>query len=379
MFFKRIFKPFLIWRTLLFLVAVLAAFLIPLRSGYTLQTENFSWSNLAQMWANFDCRHYLSLAEHGYSFFYTEQLFSFFPFYPFLVRTLTSITGCYLASGLIISHLAFILGLYFLYRLINLDFKKKTTQNVLLLLLVFPTSFLFTTLNAESVYFLLVILTFYLARKKQLLPAAILAALASVTKFSGIFLWPALIVEFWHHSNKSLRKLVRRPSSLFLLLPPLGLFFYVRYLALQVGNPLAFLLSRPDFAPRFTAKITLIYQVFFRYLKMIFTLSPADPIYFTIILEILVGALFLILIILSLKKVRFSYFVFSLLSYLVPTLTGSFSSMPRFVLPLFPAFIILALIMEKSKKKWLKPAYIIISLILAVISVALYTRGYFVA
>ncbi len=377
--FKNIFKNIILWRLALIVVALLAAIFIPLRSGYTLQAAEFSWSNLAQMWANFDCRHYLSLAEHGYTYFYTQQLYAFFPVYPFFVRSLSSIIGNYLTSGLIISHLSLLFAFYFLYKLIRLDFKEKTAKSVLWLLLLFPTAFLFGTISAESTYLLFVVLSFYLVRQKKLLPAVLIAALASATKFSGIFIWPALILEFWHQSDKSLKKMFKQPSTFLLLFPPLGLIFFMRYQAIHVGNPLAFLETRPDFAPLLVDKITLLYQVFFRYLKMIFTLTPIDPIYFTILLEALVASIFLVLVILAFKKVRSSYAIFALLSYLTPTLTGSFSSMPRFALSIFPAFIVLALLLDGCKKKWVKKTYLIITIILSIISIALYTRGYFVA
>lgn len=377
--FKNIFKNIILWRLVLILVSLLAAIFIPLRSGHTLQTVKLSWSNLAQMWVNFDCRHYLSLAEHGYAHFYTHQLYAFFPLYPFLVRTLTSVIGCYITSGLIISHLSLVSAFYFLYKLIRLDFKEKTVKNVFWLILLFPTAFLFGSANAESTYLLLIVLSFYLVRKQKLLPAVLIAALASATKFSGIFLWPALVIEFWHQNDKNFKKMFKQPTTFLLLFPPLGLFFFMRQQILNVGNPLAFLVARPDFAPRFTEKITLLYQVFFRYLKMIFTLTPIDPMYFTILLEVSIGGLFLVLVILAFKKVRFSYAIFALLSYLTPTLTGSFSSMPRFALSIFPAFIVLALFLEKPKRKRLKKIYLIISIILSILSVALYTRGYFIA
>jgi len=153
----------------------------------------------------------------------------------------------------------------------------------------------------------------------------------------------------------------------------------MRFQAINAGNPLAFVVARPDFAPRFAEKITLLYQVFFRYLKMIFTLTPVDPMYFTILLEAFAGVLLLVLVILASKKVRSSYAIFALLSYLTPTLTGSFSSMPRFALSIFPAFIVLALLLEKTKKKGLRKAYYIISIVLSIVSIALYTRGYFIA
>jgi len=377
--FKNIFKNIVLWRLAIILVALLAIPLIPLRLGYTLQTTEFSWSNLVYMWTSFDCRHYLSLAEHGYSYFYTQQLYAFFPVFPLLVRSLASIIGCYITSGLLISHLSLVFALYFLYKLVRLDFKEKTARSVILLLLLFPTAFIFGTINAESTYLLFVVLSFYLIRQKKILPAVIVAALASATKFSGIFIWPALMIEFWSQNKKSFKKMLKEPKTFLLLFPPLGLFFFMRYQAINAGNPLAFIEARPDFAPRFAEKITLLYQVFFRYIKMIFTLTPVDPMYFTILLEVFIATLLLILVILAFKKVRSSYAIFALLSYLTPTLTGSFSSMPRFALSIFPAFIVLALLLENTKKKWLRKTYLVISVVLSIISIALYTRGYFIA
>jgi len=98
-----------------------------------------------------------------------------------------------------------------------------------------------------------------------------------------------------------------------------------------------------------------------------------------VLLEVFIAALFLVLIILAFKKVRSSYAIFALLSYLTPTLTGSFSSMPRFALSIFPAFIVLALLLENTRKKWLRKTYLVISVVLSIISIALYTRGYFIA
>ena len=376
---KKYICYFLTWRLSLLAIASLAIFFVPLRSGYTLQTGNFSFKDLATMWANFDGLQYLSLAKNGYQNLYSHSQYAFFPVYPSLIRAF-SFLGSYLTSALVLSHFSFILGLIIFYRLILIDYSKKTALRAIFLILIFPTAFFFGSANSESLFFLLTVLTFYLARKKLFLPAALVALVASATRFVGIFIWPALMIELWQSNKDSLRKTLKDPRLVLMLLPPLGLLSFMRFQFLHTGSWISFIVSQPSFgANRVVNKLILLHQVFYRYFRMLTSLNPfADPIYFTIILELVISVLFLSLTVYTFKKTRLSYAIFAALSVLTPTLTGTFSSMPRYALTIFPAFIVLALFFNKWPKKW-QNIYIFISLILSIISVALYTRGYFIA
>jgi hypothetical protein len=379
MFNKKNIKYFLTWRLSLLVIAVLAIFFTPLRSGYTLQTGKFSFSDLFTMWANFDGLNYLNLAKNGYENLHSQSQYAFFPVYPYLIRAF-SFLGSYLTSALVISHLSFILGLYIFYKLILLDFKEEIAKKTCLLLLIFPTSFFFGSVNSESLFFLLAVSVFYLARKKLFLPAALVALVISATRFVGIFLWPVLLIELYQSNKNDIKKLLSDPRSILMLLPPLGLLSFMRFQFLHTGNWISFITSQPSFgANRVVNKLILLHQVFYRYFRMLTSLSPfADPIYFTVALELIITILFLVLVFYTFKKSRLSYAVFALLSVLVPTLTGTFSSIPRYALTIFPAFIVLAIFFNNWPKKY-QNIYILISVILSIISVTLYTRGYFVA
>jgi len=65
------------------------------------------------------------------------------------------------------------------------------------------------------------------------------------------------------------------------------------------------------------------------------------------------------------------------LAYLTPTFTGTFSSMPRYVLVLFPGFILLSLWAEKYR--WLRILYPILAIPLFILCLLLFTRGFWVA
>ena len=108
---------------------------------------------------------------------------------------------------------------------------------------------------------------------------------------------------------------------------------------------------------------------------MLVTVDPTNHIFYTVALEAASGVIFLILTIYAFKRTRLSYALFGLLSYIAPTLTGTLSSMPRYVLILFPCFIILG----ASKNNKFQRLWLVISAILLAINTAFFIRGYWIA
>jgi Gpi18-like mannosyltransferase len=367
----------ILWRLALFLVALSAIFALPFKASFpyweTLLEPN--WHPIFWSWANFDGVHYLSIAKSGYSAQYTQ---AFFPLYPLLIGFLSKFVINYLLSGLIISHLSLLGAMYFLYKLVRMDKGETTALRTIIHLILFPTAFFFVSLYSESLFLLLTIASIYCARKQKWWFAGLLAGLASATRVFGIFLLPTLLVE-WFQSNKN--KMVYSPSTFLsavfpIFLSSIGLIMYMYYLNKNFSDPLMFLNVQPVFgAERSADKIILIYQVFWRYLKMIITVNPISLLYYTVIQEALISLLFLVLTVLSFKRIRLSYAIFGLLAYFTPTLTGTFSSMPRYVLLLFPSFILLASV----KNRRFHRLWWALNAILLAVNLALFVRGYWVA
>lgn len=373
---KDILKLVLSWRLIVVLIALLAMFFVTPRLRFANISSFPSVSNLYSMWANFDGTHYLRLAEFGYAYQYkTVTDYSFFPAFPWAVRTF-NIFDNYLTSGLVVSHLFLILALYFLYRLVELDFKAKIAKSTVQLLLVFPTSFFFGSVYPESLLLLLAVLTFYFYRKGQLFLACTAAAIASVTGAMGIFLWPALAYEYWLSHGRDIKKSLNI-SALWLLLPPLSLATFLRFQFLKVGEKMFPTTLMSTLLGQAVDKFILIYQVFFRYAKMLFFTNRWDPLFFTITLEIFCATLVAVVLVFSFRRIRFSYWFFALLSYVLPSFSGSFMGFPRYTLIFFPVFIFLAIWLERQHP-FIKIIYYAFSAVITVIAVSLFTRGYFV-
>jgi len=322
------------------------------------------------LWASFDGAHYISIAQEGYLYGLTQ---AYFPLYPILIRWLTFLTKNQLWSGVIIAHLALIGFIYYFIKLGRLDYPAKTIRWALVILLLFPTSFFFFSLYTESLFLFLVALSLYLARTKRFSLAALVAGLASATRLVGIFLLPAILWEYYQVHKKpnwfNLAKLTVIASS--------GLLGYLIYLQRRFHDFLIFVTAQPGFgAGRQVDSIVMIYQVIFRYLKMFVTVSPKNDIYLVLVFEFLISMLFIGLIFYALKKkFRLSYLIFFIPAFLLPTFTGSFASMPRYVLAGFPLFYLLA----STKSKPVKIIALTFSALLLTWAFIRFSRGYWIS
>lgn len=375
------------WRFLLFIIAIISPLFIPQFRGFPYVNTALEPTGLPYwIWSfgNFDGVHYLRLAVSGYTSEYTQ---AFFPAYPLLINLFsfsslypedTFLFLPYLIAGLVLSFTFFVLGLLVFNRLIADLFNKETAFRSIVLLMSIPTAFYFTSIYTESLFFFLVVLTFYFLNNKKFLFAGIVIMFATATKFLGIVLVLSYLIEMIvSFKNES----IRRVSSIFiraligLLMAPMGLLCYMLYLQIRYHDPLLFYNAQPFFGAERTANsIILLPQVIFRYLKIFLTVDMFSMGFMIAALEFIFTLVPLVLLIVFFRKMRFSYWIFSFFILIIPTLTGTLSSMPRYALM---TFMLLPVILSKypGSFKFSLPIMIILEIIL----VSLFVRGYWIA
>lgn len=389
--FIKILALFLTWRIGLFLVAFLAIFLFPQfgnRFPYSDQVlkvtglPSFVWG-----FGNFDGVHYLRIAQNGYNAQYSQ---AFFPLYPLLIRFLNIIPKnstldtrifvdpSYFFIGFVLSNIFFLMALILFYQLLRIDFAPKIVFGSLILLVSFPVSFYFGAIYTESFFLFLVLGAIYFARKGSFLASGVFSLFASATRIFGLLLIPLLLIEIYEKIKK--KELSSESGELTkvivgILLAPFGALLYMLFLKLDFDNPLYFLTSQPLFgAERSSGNLIFLPQVIYRYLKIFLTVPLTSQLFFNAFLEFSFAIAVLICLLLFRKKMRISYLVFTLGCLLLPTLTGTFSSMPRYSLM---GFLLLPFIIQ-SVKGYLK---ILIGFFIAIgiILTSLFVRGYWVA
>jgi len=383
---------FAVWCLVLAISSMVAPNFLEYQPSFPYSAELLATSQLPQWlysWANFDGVHYLTIIEKGYVG--TANIQAFFPLYPLTVAVLTRLLLNPIATGLIISGSLSTLLIVLLYSLVKQQFDNKLARITLLVFLSFPTSFFFAAMYSESLFMVLVIGTFLAAYKRKWLAAGLLTALASATRVVGVMLVPALLIELALQTNPQLKlfnltqlkltllKLIvsKKKKLVFISLGFLGLLTYMLFLTYEFGDPLYFFHVQSEFAGTRQESLVIYPQVWWRSLKILLTYRPLDLKYFAYIQEFIVGSLGLAGLLYAFKKVRASYVVFALLAFLVPTLTGTFSSMPRYMLVCFPIFILLAQVLKNKKLAlWL---YLLVSTTLLIFNTILFIQGYWVA
>jgi hypothetical protein len=376
--FTKLLLIFLVWKLVVFSFANIGQVLFPLHTDF-LGGGLFNYLKHPMFWGfiNFDGEHYLSIARDGY----LPLTYFYFPLYPILVKTVTLLLGgsfvVYAFSGLLLSNIFLFLAVLAIYLLGKHFFDPERAYLAILLFIFFPTSFFLGAFYNESLFIALVAWSFYLALKKRWTWSFALCGLATATRLVGLALIPALLYEYWV-SDKS--KLLRLKTFAYLSLSGLGMFLYLIYLKVQTGDFMAFFHNVEIFGAQRSTKIILLPQVFYRYVFKVLPAVNYDylPVVFTTLLEITTATIFLVALYFVFKKLNKSLFIYAAFAYLIPTLSGSFSSFPRYALGLFPVFLVAGDWLA-GKNKSLRYILLPILLLCGLIATSLYIRGYFVS
>lgn len=379
---KEIFNIFglvLIWRITIQIFTLLVKHRISLNTDLAYGFNDINpWLNTLPYWlstfANWDSGWYLSIAKQGYYFINQTTNAVFFPLYPLLMRYLGKLIDIdYLFAGLIISQIAIILAAIYLYQIIKNDYNKSIAWSAVIFLLIFPTALFFTLVYTEALFICLVIMAFYYARKKQWPLVGILGFFITLTKPWGIAVLIPLLIEYYETKNFSLLKTDRQ--IWYLTLMPLGLLLFMQYLKIKFGSYFIFISGQKiwhaDTAYNFFTTLK-------NYLTNIFIYISDNTYYQT---AIILDFLFLIFgfttSIYIFLKIRKSYGIYTLLTCLIPALSGIFVSQARYLLVAFPIYILLALWSEKNKL--IQFSIYFISLLLFSFFTLLFIHNYWVA
>ncbi len=372
---KSLWKLIIGWRLLLLLVSLIATLVLRYRPDFlysSLGFEHFIWS-----WANFDGVLYL---ENAAGSLLAEP--RFLPLFPLLIKLFSlrwlvaTPLSVQAGVGLVITHVAFGLSLIWLYQLLKLDYPELVAKRALWFLVLFPTSFFLVALYGESIFLALVLGAFLSARHKQWWLSFACVGLASVTRLPGILLLIPIAWEWWVSNRTSQKPQFNFEKLLPLAVAVLPLILLVVANFQTFGDPLKFVHAQGELANgRSTSALVFPLIVFWRYLNILTSLSPQIFEWWIALLELGSGLLAVAVVYFSWKlKLRASYQLYSLAMMALPFLSGTLSGFPRYVVIVFPLFLLLAHV----PKNWGR-LVLISCAILQMLLVALFTRGYFVA
>ncbi len=203
--------------------------------------KDFSWqalpiSTLWHSWYRFDTTIFTTIARDGYTNF---SRLAFFPLYPLLERALMyPIHDNAFLAGLLISNLAGLGIFIILYRLVCEDFTAWQAERTVLYLALFPTAFYFASGYNESLFIFLAVLTFYQLRHGHWWWAGFFGFFAALTRSAGILLLVPFYYEYLYQHDFKLKAM--RPNVLAGVLIPCGLALFAVWCYIQYHDPLGF-------------------------------------------------------------------------------------------------------------------------------------------
>ncbi|MBI3984610.1 MAG: glycosyltransferase family 39 protein [Candidatus Levybacteria bacterium] len=340
--------------------------------------------SLVSSFKTWDSQHYLYLSEKGYS----QSIASnrFFPLYPFSIKLVSLVVGNKVFAGLLASFIFSILGLVFFYRFCKKYFKNENTAfRAILLLLSFPTAFYISLIYSEGACFFLTMGFFYFLYKKDFLKASIFAFFLPLVRPVGIFIVIPHAV-FWisylykkekRFSVDFIKKVVFNKETYLVLSSFLGLGLYFLIMQLTTQSYLSGISALQESVVG-NWQIANIFNPVFFFVNLFFPDSPTLHGFTNSIIDrgVFMGFLFsLYLIYKKLDKTLFSY---ALMLGMVPVF-GNFMSYTRYVLLVFPIFMVFVLYFEKPRLKLLFYPTVIFLIIVQAVFLIMHSLNYWVS
>jgi Gpi18-like mannosyltransferase len=331
---------------LIALIAKLAVFYIGYATAYKTALANGDAAEPLQLimsqFSKWDSPHYMHIAQNGYvNEGDAANFIVFFPLYPLLVRIITVDFAYINLSGLIISNLSSIIMVIYLFKLARLDYSDRVAKKAVLYLSVFPTAYFLSAVYTESLFLALAIASLYYARNAKWPLAGFLGWLTALTRIAGLLLLPVLVVEYFHQKEWKLK--AANLKLLWISLPAFGFLIYLLVNYQVTGSFFTFMeVERVHW-----------YQTLDPVGGLAGALGWAGssefPKYLTLGYAQVAFAVFGLLMVLAGYKVKLrpSYQVYLLLTWMLSVSTGFWISVPRYVLTMFPMFMSLALFSQK--------------------------------
>jgi hypothetical protein len=305
-------------------------------------------------WYRWDVAHFVAISAQGYA---DKLNTAFFPLWPMLQRPVGLLfggifPGSYYIGGLLLANLCFYCALVLLYKLLIAHFDVAIARRTLFYMAFAPYALFFFAGYTESLFVLLCIASFLVLQGGQARNwwfAGLLGFLAALTRSSGVFLAvPYLVLyvqRFWIPSERAKYSWRAKLNALIpIVLIPMGVLAYLLYLYFTKGDAFIFSLAEKNYWNRhFSFPWTtsyLVIKAFFVAPSWIYLLEHLASFVFTLLPLLVLGF--------GWKRIPLHYRLFAAT---LATFSLSFPlegispllSQPRYLLILFPIFVILGI------------------------------------
>lgn len=315
-------------------------------------TNGQPWSQLLSLWQRWDALWYQYIAENGYHA--GDGSVHFQPLYSLLSAAVSLVLGgAIVLAELVVASAAFVLAAWLLYQLARMDVSDRTAQLTVVLLVLFPTGFFLFAPYTESLFLLTTVATFWFARRNQPWLAGLAGMCAVLTRMFGVFLVLPLAFEYLRQRHD--RREPIGPALFACTLPAAALILLNLYDQLIVKETESPFQLAKHWGQNIVGPFDPLPAAFQHVAQ---TGDAIEVINIVFLLGITALALY------GLRRLTLTYwlyvFPYLLLLFSEHGLLSPLESANRYVLPLFPCFIVLA--SKLVRYPWLAATFIGVSL-----------------
>jgi hypothetical protein len=328
---------------------------------------------LAGVWERWDACWYAKIATYGYE--PGERSVAFFPLFPATERIVGTITGLpYAVAGIVVAGIAYVVAMAGLLRLVAGSHDLTIGRRSALMLSVFPAAFFLFAPFTEALFLAAVVWSLVFARDHRWLLAAACGTAAALTRAQGLFLavplaWEAIVAvrAGGLRSGRDVRQLA---SSLAAVLAPLAVFIGYGWVARSITGETPYdaqsLWGGTDFHPPWAVVATSLGWI----------IERGDGMQAINLVTLLAAAALLVV---GARRMPLTYSLYAwppLLLIATRIQPTPLTSTTRYVLVLFPVFVVAAMLADRP---WLRRAWLTISLIFLGTLATMFLQGDFVA
>ena len=202
------------------------------------------------LWVHWDARHYLKIAQQGYTNVGDDRLMLvFFPLYPFCVRAVNLFLHDWVFSGVLVSNLCAAVAAGLLYALVQRVYDAPTARLSLFYFVLNPYSLFLAAPYSESLFLMLTLAALYAAANDKPAMAALFGALSALTRSLGVIVCGVIWLYAWRkavHARRGKRASIALGGTLagLAVFAGLGAYLYLNYAV--SGNPFQFLIYQKE-------------------------------------------------------------------------------------------------------------------------------------
>jgi len=353
-------------------------------------------------WFQYDAGWYYGIASHGYAYTPGQQSsIAFFPVYPLSVRGLGGLLGDYQVAGQLLAVLAGAAAVLLFGRWTWMRLPRPAAVMAIALLMLYPYSlFLYGAMYADSVFLLTAIGSFVLLERRWYWAAGIVGALATAGRPVGIAVAVGLVVRTlellaedraraelatgvdategdvdvprrsWRDLVGAVRDIRWRHTGV--ALSAAGLLAWCVYLAVEFGNPLAWI--EVESAPGWNQGVGP--KTWFKITYLGTLLKGPYGIAALLTLQA-VACLCAVLLLRRLwRRFGWGYAAYTFVVLLIPILgTKDFMGTGRYVLVAFPVFAAAGDFLVSTQRRWVRWLLLGVCGVLLVVLTSLFGRS----